>query len=97
MLCWLNCIGIERWENHASHILPRFRAFAAIAAGLGAIGTLLAHEAHLPMEMLYLSASVSAVLLYLLDRFQDRFLLLTIRVAADLALMTPVLVFPWYH
>lgn len=97
MLCWLNCIGIERWENHANHILPSFRILTGMAAGLGTVGTLLAHDAHLPIEMLYLSASLSAVLLYLLDRFQDRFLLLTIRVAADLALITPLLVFPWYR
>jgi hypothetical protein len=97
MLCWLNCIGIERWENHTNRILPRFRMLTGVAGALAALGTLLAHATHLPIEMLYIAACLSAALLYLLDRFQDRFSLLTIRVAADLALITPLLVFPWYR
>jgi len=111
MLCWLNCVAIEKWERspraavaasrvfpHVTtrwaqlHFCPLSLAIAALAIaaciwaifsggrGAGCCDT---------MAVLYLSCAISALLFPALDRshLESR----QLRIAADAALLTPLL------
>ena len=106
-LCWLNCVAIERWENlspggrlqssdaHPStrwateHFLP----MAFVLAAGSAIASSVAPHGH-ATSAVYLAAMVSALLLAELERHRGKLNPLHLRVAADLALLTPLLVVP---
>lgn len=106
-LCCLNCIGIEFWERSR----PQTRVISAFALVLAAmsVALLLANRTGVSgARELCASAFASAILLLLLDRLHGRFLrrnpapaslarfLLAVRIAADAALLTPILfVIPW--
>ena len=87
MLAWLNCHAIERWESSTpSHV-------AANASVLGIAALVLAlifHHAAPNNSALLIAGSAGALLLALLDRFRGRLTSLTLRAAADLALLTPI-------
>lgn len=87
ILAWLNCHAIERWESgEASHI-------RAIAAGLCFAGLLLAAifgATQLRPAALFAAGAASALLLALLDRFRGSMTSLALRAAADLVLLTPL-------
>ena len=88
MLAWLNCHAIERWEsNGKSHV-------ARSAVQLGSIGLLLAIAFYTaPAVPLLIAGSAAAFLVALLDGFRTRLAPLMLRVAADLVLLTPILLF----
>ncbi len=98
-LCWLNCAAIEHWErtpNHAAaNVTKRLAgrhlrlAAVALAAVAGAAAVLLGG----PFTLLEAAVAASALLLGELERRRGTRLFL--RVAADAALLTPVLVLPW--
>ena len=96
-LCSLNCLFIYKWE----HPLPSPSTHPATSAALGSlsrIGTicavagliLAAADRHLPWQV-PAACALSAVLLLVLTRSRDRFTSLTLRAAADLCLLTPLL------
>lgn len=89
-LAWLNCRAIERWENPPT----RFRVFdAACMAGVTdlCLGVTL-FFAQPRFGVLLLAAATSNLLLGVLDRLQTRLTPLTLRAAADLVLLTPLVV-----
>ena len=95
-LAWLNCRAIGRWEsNHQDSGIGRV---LPVAIALGAIGLLLAASvaAVQPRSAALLGAgAVSALLLAALDRLRFRITPLALRAAADLVLLTPVLLAPF--
>jgi hypothetical protein len=100
LLAWLNCHAIEHWESRAparpstsfSFSGVKLPALALSAAGLFASAILA--SAHPRTAVLILAGAVSALLLALLDRFRARLTPLALRAAADLVLLTPVLLIP---
>jgi hypothetical protein len=96
-LGWLNCHAIDRWESQqparpAPIISVAACSFAAVclltAACLLPVST--AHVAYPRTAELLASASACALLLALLDRARSRLAPLTLRAAADLALLAPL-------
>ena len=91
-LAWFNCRAIAHWESS----LLRCRTFSR-AILLGVAGLLLA-GAFGPLEprsaALVLAGAWSALLLALLDWQRRRLTPLALRVAADLVLLTPLLLLP---
>jgi hypothetical protein len=108
-VCWLNCVAIERWENltpsghlqspeahrttrwAAEHFRPVTLFLAAISATLVAISMSLSSAT----VSIYFAVTVAALCLATVDRFRDRFSSLHLRVAADAALLTPLILIPF--
>ena len=110
LLCWLNCVAIEKWEkwespssSHARasssappHLSTRWtqRHLPLVVCGIALLGVIAAalsivSAAPLAMTSLYLACTVSALLFLALDRSRlDSF---DLRIAADAALLTPLL------
>ncbi|WP_433973814.1 hypothetical protein [Tunturiibacter lichenicola] len=99
-LCTLNCLFIFAWEHDskqtnahpithtAIHHLPQLTAVIA-AVGLGLC--LLDHHAQWEIAA---ASTLSLFLLQLLHHYRRRIPAITLRAAADLALITPVLLLP---
>jgi hypothetical protein len=95
-LAWLNCQAIEAWENNPpqgdlsdpkSRIAPTSFLLALTAMALATILLFL----HPQFAALFATAAISALSLALLDRYRHRLESLTLRSAADLILLTPVI------
>lgn len=107
-LCWLNCVAIERWENLSptgtlrspgTHSTTRWIAkyFRPVALSLAAISAALAANAiasNSETLALYLAAMIAALSLAAIDHFRERISGLHLRVAADAALLTPLILIP---
>jgi hypothetical protein len=95
LLAWLNCRSIEKWEGEkwegaTESGATRWRAGWILAgAGLAMAAVLAAHER---AAALLLAGALSAVLLAWLDGRGSRMRPVTLRAAADLVLLTPLLV-----
>ena len=88
-LAWLNCRAIEHWESNPA---PSRIPVAAIA--LGSFASLLANvliHAQPRTAALLAAGSVSAFLIAALDYFRPRLTPIALRAAADLVLLTPLL------
>jgi hypothetical protein len=85
VLCWLNCVAIEDWEQHCSGSRIRWLAGLAIVASCLSLFGLVGQ----PARWLALAAALSAVLFLVLER--SRLQAGGRRIAADLALLTPLL------
>ena len=110
LLCSLNCLFIYSWEHrspHSSTITPhpatRFAlrhltplAILSLATDLLLASLHLASIPHLhPLSWtLPVACALSSAVLLLLDRHRNRMQPLTLRAAADLALLTPMLLLP---
>lgn len=105
VLCWLNCVAIDRWERTgasraqaSAHIttmwagrhLRRLTTATAVLAIL-LIPTALEEPA---LAGLYLASAASAMLLLWLERSELRLSTMQLRIATDAALLTP-LFFLW--
>lgn len=112
ILCWLNCVAIEHWETAQSsrtfhvhtHATTEWagRNLANIALGiagtalyLSAISLVLPRLASLASA--FLSAALSAIALFALDRLQGDLSPMQLRVGADAALLTPLLFLAAWH
>lgn len=84
-LCWLNCVAIEDWEHHRPGNRIRWLAGLSIACSCLSLFELV----NQPARWLAVAAALSAVLFLLLDR--SRLAAGGRRIAADLALLTPLL------
>jgi hypothetical protein len=84
-LCWLNCVAIEDWEQHRGGWRIRWLAMLAIAASSTALLELM----NRPARWLAVAAILSAVIFLALDR--SRLTATGRRIAADLALLTPLI------
>jgi hypothetical protein len=94
-LAWLNCHAIEQWETGAerrSGFSPARFAFGLASLSLGA--ALLLSFAHLRPALLLAAASISALLIALLDRIRSQLAPVTLRAAVDLVLLAPAIVCP---
>ena len=84
-LCWLNCVAIEDWEQCRPGNRIRWLAGLCIAGSCLSLFELVNQSA----RWLAVAAALSAVLFLLLDR--SRLAAGGRRIAADLALLTPLL------
>jgi len=114
LLCWLNCVAIEKWEKGEIHphsgsarepasIRPHLTTLwthnhlllvsCAIAGLAGvAVGLSIMTAQPLTMTALYIASTISALLFAAFDR--SRLGALDLRIAADVALLTPILFLP---
>jgi hypothetical protein len=108
-LCWLNCIAIERWENlaHAGHlqspdthrttlwVAKHFRLTALSLAAISAAFALASIASNPKTFSLYLAAMTAALCLAAIDHLHQNLSSLHLRVAADAALLTPLMLIPF--
>jgi hypothetical protein len=92
-LCWINCVGIEKWESGQVHVTTRWaglhlRAIVTIIALFSLAAALCAPTRGL--MAVYLSAVLSSALLFVLDARSKHWSPLHLRIAADAALLTPL-------
>jgi hypothetical protein len=85
VLCWLNCVAIEDWEHHRHGSRIRGLAGLAIATGCLSLPALPSPAA----RWLAVAATLSGALFLVLD--SSRLTAAGRRIAADLALLTPLL------
>ncbi len=106
VLCWLNCVAIEHWET-TKGFEPSFKhmhattkwagrnlarialAVCVIALEIAAATTMLPKT--LSLQSVFLSAALSAIALFALDRFRRKLSSIQLRIAADAALLTPLI------
>ena len=104
LLCWVNCVGIVKWEavgqltaQQQLHPSTRWagihlRLIVTMIAFFGVAAALLAPSSGL--MAVYLAAVFSSGLLFLLDVRSAYLSPLHLRIAADAALLTPLAFFP---
>jgi hypothetical protein len=104
MLCWVNCVGIDKWETRGPvtlaaqpHATTRWaslhlRLIVTIIALFAVAAALLAPSRGL--MAVYLAALLSSGLLLVLDARSAHLSPLHLRIAADAALLTPLALFP---
>jgi hypothetical protein len=85
-LCWINCIGIEQWEQ-GQYRLP----IGALAGCIGLAAILILHH---DRPILAGAEAASAAAFVLLDRGRLRLSTDALRVLADAALLSPVFFLP---
>lgn len=90
LLAWLNCWLIEHWDSGVSVGIRLPLALSGLTLGAAALAFLFA--AHTAAAFLA-ALSLSALLLAWLDRKRARLEALHLRAAADLVLLTPLLIF----
>ena len=100
VLCWINCVSIEKWEAGNPHSTTRWaslhlRPIVTMIALFSLAGALLAPSRGL--MAVYLAALLSSGLLLALDVRSTHFSPLHLRIAADAALLTPLAFFPFVH
>jgi len=94
LLAWLNCHAIDRWESHsAAHPQPTIQTPATLLA-LTALFLAAILSSHPRSAALLISTAIAALLLALLDQHRIRLAPVTLRAAADLVLLTPILLIP---
>lgn len=94
-LAWLNVRSITWWEDSAPRGLqPRVQALSLALLGAPLALWLLIH--HQRCAGLVLTGAAAALLLAALDTLRSRVDALTLRAAADLVLLTPMLLLPWF-
>jgi hypothetical protein len=94
LLAWLNCHAIDRWEADAhSHTAVAFTAIFVALIGSAVAASLL--HSHPRSAALLAAGAAAALLLAMLDRVRGRLTPVALRAAADLALLTPLLLLPF--
>ena len=98
LLCWINCVGIEKWEGGNTHAMTRWaslhlRSIATMIALFSFAAALFAPSRGL--MAVYLAALLSSGLLLALDARSSHLSPLHLRIAADAALLTPLALFPF--
>lgn len=102
LLCWINCVAIEKWEagkrgTGSAHFSTRWAArhLQEIAVGLGGMSVAAAWltPTH-GLMALYLASLLSSGFLFALDARRSQFSPLALRIAADAALLTPLAFLP---
>jgi hypothetical protein len=98
VLCWINCVSIEKWEAGNPHSTTRWaslhlRSIVTMIALFSLAGALLAPSRGL--MAVYMAALLSSGLLLALDLRRNHFSPLHLRIAADAALLTPLAFFPF--
>ena len=92
-LAWLNCHAIEVWEAEFGLPRPTIQLLGVALAGVVAlIAAAMLVSQHPRYAALLFTAALSALLLSLLDRQRHRLAPVALRAAADLVLLTPLIV-----
>jgi hypothetical protein len=92
-LCSLNCFFIDAWEHEGTRFdSPRLRLLAVAAAIAGTTLAIFSRDSSGPIPF---ACALAAVLLLALDRHRRRLSRTHLRAAADLALLTPLLLLPF--
>jgi hypothetical protein len=100
-LCSVNCLFIFAWEHDSGYSNAHFTTRIALyhlpqlAATMSVVGLGLCFLDHRTPWHIAASCTVSLVLLQLLHRNRNRISPITLRAAADLALITPLLFLPF--
>jgi hypothetical protein len=107
-LCWLNCSAIDRWESPQRDrsyggFVRYFAGALAIAAMVGAFATFFATGSMVELLLspafalclIQLCVAASSLALLVLDLRRDACSPIGLRVAADAALLSPLLVLPF--
>jgi hypothetical protein len=95
ILAWLNCHAIDRWEADTTNSAPQRIAFAAgIVAAIGLLASALFLHTQPRSAALLAVGAMAALLLALLDATRSRLAPVALRAAADLVLLTPLLLLP---
>jgi hypothetical protein len=103
ILCWLNCGAIENWEHVSrtskAHISTVWmgRHLQRLAAGIALLAVTLAWTAlgNPALACLYIASAITASLLLWLARNQQQLSAMQLRIAADAAMLTPLLFLVW--
>ena len=91
-LAWLNCHAIERWESRGpSPGNPTVFSAACLLTLVGLLSVVLLAPNDLRLAALVTAGTASALLLTLLDHFRHRLTPIALRAAADLVLLTPLI------
>ena len=94
-LAWLNCLAIEAWESGMAPQRTTIRRLGLLLAASTLLAAIIAAASHqLRIAALLAAAALSATLLAFLDHRSSRLRPLALRIAADLALLTPILLTP---
>jgi hypothetical protein len=95
LLAWLNCHAIDRWESQDANSARHGIALHALllAAACSICSAVMAAALHSRSAGLLACSAAAALLLAGLDRVRTRFTPVTLRAAADLALLTPAMLF----
>ena len=98
LLCWMNCVGIEKWEGGNLHATTRWaglhlRPIVTMTALFSLAAALLAPSRGL--MTVYLAGFLSSGLLFVLDARSSHLSPLHLRIAADAALLTPLAFLPF--
>jgi hypothetical protein len=94
LLAWLNCHSIDRWESSAIHSSPSQTLAPAPVLTLAGLLLAAALVHFQPRSAALIAAgAASAMLLALLDRLRNHLTPVALRAAADLVLLTPLLLF----
>lgn len=102
-LCTLNCLYIHRWEHPrmllrpANHVRPSRSFTSLLLRHLPQLTLLFALIPLIAPTTITLATSLAALALLLLNHHHHRLPPTTLRAAADLALLTPVLILPFLH
>jgi hypothetical protein len=97
VLAWLNCHAIEAWESQPESRPAQISQFSATLAVIALLSAAVAATFHHSRPAALLATvALSAALLALLDQCRHRLTPIALRAAADLVLLTPLvlLVFP---
>ncbi|MGA3131929.1 MAG: hypothetical protein ABSD59_14070 [Terracidiphilus sp.] len=90
-LAWLNCHAIECWESGGrAYSGPQIHSIAGLLALAGLLCAIVLFALHSSETALIGAGAASAGLLALLDGIRDRLTPLALRSAADLVLLTPL-------
>jgi len=98
LLCWINCVGIEKWEGGKPHPTSRWaslhlRPIVTMIALFSLAAAVLAPSRGL--TAVYLAALLSSGLLFAIDTRSSHLTPQRLRIAADAALLTPLALFPF--
>ena len=91
-LAWLNCTGIAQWESASDGQERRVRRFGYALGAAGLAAALVVVPIAPRTAILLGMGAVSAALLGVLDSARERISAVTLRAAADLVLLTPLLI-----
>ncbi|MGD0942195.1 MAG: hypothetical protein ABR905_21085 [Terracidiphilus sp.] len=91
VLAWLNCRAIECWES-VDEIFSgvQIRTAAGLLALAGLLGAIILFAEHSNETFLLETGAASAAMLAVLDRIRSRITPMALRTAADLVLLTPL-------
>jgi hypothetical protein len=102
ILCWLNCVAIENWESPAADSIHATTAWAgknlqSLSSAVFVLSLVLAfiHRHDDAQICLFSASAIAALLLFGLASGRRFLTAMQARVAADMAMLTPVLFAAW--